>query len=193
MRSDLRRKIRTRNERPRVLIVSEGEKTEPEYFRGLTRHLRATGADVYAVTVVGHGRDPLRVVKEATRRRDSAKIEDPYDVTWCVVDVDDHQTLNDAIELARREGIKIAISNACFEVWLLWHFTDARAYSTPRQLQEVLKQHGCGGKAMPSGFDYALHSVAASRAQASDPDAASWRIGLNPSTAVHLVIAELRP
>lgn len=43
------------------------------------------------------------------------------DEVWAVVDQDQHSTLKDALALARREGVKVALSKPCFEVWLLLH------------------------------------------------------------------------
>ncbi len=114
--ASLRRKRVTRLERARILIVTEGEETEPQYFKGLARALRATGVNVNAI-VFGSGESPARLVREAAERsglspgrRRSAE----YDAVWCVVDVDTHETLEDALREAQRLGIRLAISNPCF-------------------------------------------------------------------------------
>jgi RloB-like protein len=189
--NSLRRKVGTRPERRRILIVTEGARTEPTYFRGLARHLRATGTEVCAVTVVGIGKDPRRVVEDAIRRQQRAPRDDRYDLVWCAVDLDDHDTLAAALTLARQNSVNVAVSSACFEIWLLWHFVDRAGYATCAQLRMLLRQHGCPEKTMPETFDYSRYVAAAARAEASDPAAAQGRIGRNPSTAVHLIVADL--
>jgi hypothetical protein len=63
--ANLGRKRATRLERERILIVSEGVLTEPEYFKGLSRHLKQSGVYVFGVNTVGVGRDPEAVVERA--------------------------------------------------------------------------------------------------------------------------------
>src|SRR3954454_12464759 len=110
--TDLARRRQTRRERLRLLVVAEGEETEPEYFRGLAKFLRATGVDVQGVHVYGTGRDPLRIVNEAAGRAglvpQNRETED-YDQVWCVVDVDEHTTLEPACTLAVELGISLAV------------------------------------------------------------------------------------
>ena len=50
--------------------------TEPEYFRGLARHLRATGVRLQGPTIRKAGRDPLSVVNAAVK---AVAGDDDYD------------------------------------------------------------------------------------------------------------------
>ncbi|WP_084734299.1 RloB family protein [Rhodococcus sp. RD6.2] len=52
---------------------------------------------------------------------------------WIVVDRDDHAYLEDALRTALREGIRVAFSNPCFEVWPILHLSDHRAAITSPQ------------------------------------------------------------
>lgn len=63
------------------------------------------------------GLDPESLVRFAARKR--AVVE--CDQVWCVVDVDEFD-LSRATRLAQREDVRLAISNPCFEYWLLLHF-----------------------------------------------------------------------
>jgi len=67
------------------------------------------------------------VVKYAAGMRDRA--EGTYDEVWCVVDVDEFD-LDKAAATARRLRIELAISNPCFEFWLLLHFEACSASMT---------------------------------------------------------------
>ena len=108
-----------------MLIVCEGEKTEPNYFNAF----RTTGLDV---DVVGKGGDPLNVVKVAQRYADKPPNDRLFHEVWCVFDRDETsispERFNEAIERAKRTGINVAYSNPCFELWYLLHF---QPYNTP--------------------------------------------------------------
>ena len=61
--------------------------------------------------------------QDAARREDDENLA--YDAVWCVFDVDEHPQIADARQMARANGIELAISNPCFELWLLLHFRDS--------------------------------------------------------------------
>jgi hypothetical protein len=183
------RKRGSRAERVRLLIVTEGIRTEPQYFDGLSAHLRATGTQVVTVRTVGTGRDPVKVVREADRRRAEEKRKgDPFDGVWCVVDVDDHHTLDQALTLAGSLGLNVAVSCPCFEVWLLWHFEDLLAPCTHAVLRKKPAGHGVTGKSLPLGFPYRNHADALRRAEAAD---ARGGERANPSSSVRLLVRAL--
>ena len=99
--------------RQSFLIVCEGKRTEPNYFEGF----RAPGL---IVEPIGLGCNTLSLVREAIKLRTKGK----YNQTWCVFDRDENppEQFNAALELARREGIRVAYSNQAFELWYLLHF-----------------------------------------------------------------------
>ncbi|MCW3055308.1 MAG: abortive phage infection protein [Chthonomonadales bacterium] len=106
--------LEVRRQLPRILIVCEGTKTEPNYFRSF----RVTN-DIY-----GEGIETMRVVEEAMRLNDK---EGPFTQIWCVFDRDDFpaQNFDNAIHMVQsREstGFRIAYSNESFELWYLLHF-----------------------------------------------------------------------
>lgn len=158
--SQLSRRRGTRAQRARILVVTEGEVSEPEYLRGLSAYLRATGVRLSGPKVKGTGRDPIRVVETALNLYEQDK---DYDHVWCVFDVDEHSRLTDAISSAHSAGFDCAISNPCFEVWLLWHFEDCRKAVTSDDLKRRLRRHGVVGKAIPSNFPYSDYTDAISR------------------------------
>ncbi len=101
--------------KPTLLIVCEGQNTEPSYFN----QFRLTSATIKAV---GKGYNTTGVVKQAIQM---AK-EDTYDQVWVVFDKDQHsaQNFNKAIKMAERQNFGIAYSNQAFEYWLILHFND---------------------------------------------------------------------
>lgn len=99
--------------RQRFLIVCEGEETEPNYFRKFR-------VPQLVVQVEGFGMNTIGLVHRALELRE----QDEYDQVWCVFDKDDFpaKNFNDAISLAKRNGIKVAYSNQAFELWYVLHF-----------------------------------------------------------------------
>lgn len=154
-----------RSEHAKILIATEGVNTEPQYFEKFTALIRAKAVRVVSVKPVGVGRDPLSVVSEAKRIRDLEKRGgDSYDAVWCVVDVDEHASLERACIEAGRLGIEIAISSPCFEIWLLWHFENRAAWVDASTLSKLLRKNGVTGKNMPDGFPYQKYPAAMGRA-----------------------------
>lgn len=119
--STLRRRPAYRDALPAILVVCGGRTTEPAYVKGL---LRAVDNRAVDVRVKVCPQDPVSVVRHAVGERTRAG--DYYVGTWCVLDVDEFAHLDKALRLADAEGIDIALSNPCFELWLLLHFRDQR-------------------------------------------------------------------
>ncbi|MDQ7016611.1 MAG: RloB family protein [Gammaproteobacteria bacterium] len=113
----------------RVLIVCEGQKTEPNYLNELIDTLRLNSANIEVDG--GSDSSPDRLWLYAKRRyEDSKKQGDVYDRIYCVFDQDEHhhyqQTLQ-AIGSAKPAALFSAIPSVpCFEYWLLLHWS----YST---------------------------------------------------------------
>ncbi|WP_245797637.1 RloB family protein [Mangrovactinospora gilvigrisea] len=158
----------------RILIYCEGECTERQYLLGLRADLR--GLPVKVEIGPRHG-VPTELVRAATKHQMRAAHcrEDrftPYDEVWCVMDVEApsaHPDLADALREARAAGLSVALSNPCFELWLLLHFQEVRGYRTSEAAQKLLETHaGCGYRADRKCVDYEvlrpLHPVAARRA-----------------------------
>ena len=112
------------------LIVTEGKKTEPNYFIALRNRLQIAAADVEILHP--EGTDPLTLTNEAIRLRDNRKrmakkgFAIAYDEVWVVFDLekphDERRKLAvAAMALKEATGIKFALSDPCFEYWLLLH------------------------------------------------------------------------
>ena len=83
----LRRRSPRREPYDRVLIVCEGEKTEPNYFRELCAHYRLSTANIEVTQ--GEGNDPVSVVQTAKRlQKSETRQGERYDRIYCVFDRD---------------------------------------------------------------------------------------------------------
>ena len=110
----------TLDERPRILIVCQGQETEKSYFE----QFEYVSAIIKTIPVA---QDPVSLVEAAIELRDQAKAaKTPYAQVWCVFDKDDSpaEQFNSAISRARSQKLRVAYSNQAFEFWLLLHFED---------------------------------------------------------------------
>lgn len=122
-------------EKPSILIVCEGENTEPSYFN----QFRLSSATVKSV---GEGYNTTSLVNRAIQ----LATEKQYDQVWCVFDKDDfdENDFNNAIQIAETQNFKVAYSNQSFEYWLILHFDDHQGGGMRRsdyngKINELLK------------------------------------------------------
>ncbi len=111
-----------RPSRMRLLVVCGTKKTEEQYIRGLRAHIGNPAVDL---TVVNRPKDPTAVVAYASKFLLASQRD--FDEVWCVFDVDEFD-IGPARALAAAEGFEIAVSNPCFEFWLLLHHEDHRGH-----------------------------------------------------------------
>jgi RloB-like protein len=194
----VRRPYRPKERKRRFLIYCEGEKTEPSYFDGLARFLRSP---LIHIEIGEQQADPKGLVELAIAHREQAKkaarkqADDNllFNEVWCVFDVDQHARLPDAIQKAAASSIDLAVSNPCFELWLLIHFREQWAYITGSAAQSAVRRFIRGyGKIVDYSLLVGKGDVAISRAQklALRAEEADDKIG-NPSTGVWRLVSEL--
>jgi hypothetical protein len=128
----------------KVLIVCEGEKTEPNYFNELIEHYEINSANV---AIDGScGSSPRSVFKRAEQLYKSEERKGaPFDRVYCVFDKDSHETYEETMQkIATKRPKNIyytAVSIPSFEYWLLLHFN----YTTkPYTATEKLSYRWCG-------------------------------------------------
>ena len=142
-REQLKRKQNQRASYDRILIVSEGSKTEPLYFKEIRTEYRLHTANV-EVRPSELGTAPIQVVQYAQdlfEKGDIHKAIQPraFEQVYAVFDRDDHDSYFQALRLAEslhgklRNDAKQTItfkamaSVPSFELWLLLHFEDIKA------------------------------------------------------------------
>jgi hypothetical protein len=111
--------------KPFILIVCEGQNTEPSYFR----QFRLSSADI---APIGVGYNTVSLVEKA----EALSKKKHYDQIWCVFDKDafSEANFNNAIQKAESLGFGVAYSNQAFEYWLLLHFDDHQGGKMDRKL-----------------------------------------------------------
>ncbi len=114
-----KRKTETRELRVHFLIVCEGEKTEPNYFRSFKTNVKKF---VHEIDIQGEGSNTKDLVERAIKARDNSSQK--YDRVWVVFDKDDFpdDNFNGAISKAEDNDIRAGWTNEAFELWYLLHF-----------------------------------------------------------------------
>jgi len=200
---ELARKKAKRESYAKVLIVCEGEKTEPNYFNELKDHLALNSANI--IITGDCGSSPMAVVKHVRLQYKYAKdAGDPFDKVFCVFDKDTHTSYHQAIEkleAAKPKNTFYPVTSVpCFEYWLLLHFT----YTT-KPFQQNGSKSGCEtlidelSKYLPdyqkgdkSIFDTIVGQLPRAKAHAIKAlDEAEKNDTDNPSTHIHKLIEYL--
>lgn len=142
-----KRPYHRKQRRQRFLLYCEGEVTEPNYFKDLARFLRSSLIEVEIADE--QRKDPKKLVELAKARRDSAQRDARrasddslrYDEVWCVFDGDEHARLKAAVDQATAISIDLAVSNPCFEIWVLIHFQDQFSFISCDSANAGVKKH----------------------------------------------------
>ncbi|MCB9738907.1 MAG: RloB domain-containing protein [Deltaproteobacteria bacterium] len=204
-RSSFQRPVASRRPRSKVVLACEGRKTEPANFRAVKSYLRDAALNI---RILRHDTtDPLRIVEQVVDHVDDLRTQRRWtkgDAAFAILDGDEHwqseaqrRRWDDAVRLAQRRDIQLAISNPSFELWYLLHFVEQRAPLTAKQAIHALRQH-LAAYDKAKGYFRELHidpttpltEVAIARAAALQPDPGA--VGLarwpNPSTGVAQVV-----
>ena len=134
--ANLSRRQGVREVKQSFLIVCEGEKTEPDYFKAF----RMTAATVKAV---GEAMNTMTLVNKAISIREADKAKKRfYDQCWVVFDKDDFpaKDFNQAIQYAEKNGFRVAYSNQAFEYWFLLHFNLYQGPIHRNQYKDMLEK-----------------------------------------------------
>ena len=175
-----------------MIVVTEGEKTEPQYINEFLRIHQAPN-----VRIGGTGFDPQGVVEKAIELKKSVGRGRAH--VWAVFDRDEHLRFEEALRLAQRHGICVAVSNPCFEPWAVFHYRDHAAPIDRHDCQRLLARLCAGyradrGKlfkdteAIRSNHDAAVQRGKRSlhdREKEDDPQG-------NPSTSMHVLMESIR-
>lgn len=130
--------------RRRLLVVAEGDVTEREYMNGFVSKCRNP---LVSFDFVGDAGVPMTLVGRAKQLADAAveaaqREQDDYlafDEVWCLFDRDEHPHVGEAREMARANGLKVAMSNPCFELWLVLHLRDNPGMQHRHAMQRILQ------------------------------------------------------
>lgn len=202
--NSLKRKIEKRDPYDLVLIVCEGSKTEPNYFRSLCDEYQLNTANI-EIMPCKSGNDPLSIVGFSIEKFNGNKEKD-YDRVYCVFDKDQHPNYLEALNKIKenyskkKKSIPIYAINSvpCFEYWLLLHFEETlRPYKQSQpgsksagtqlksELKRYIKDYDVGYKNI-FGETKSNLNIAITRAKKIDKQQQKNNTD-NPSTKVYLL------
>ena len=149
------RRSPTRRPKVRFTLFCEGKKTEPQYFGALRSHYSEI---LVSIEFGEQGRPPITLAEKAqqfvkstgsTRGRGGRRnLFEEHDQVWVVFDRDEHERFDEAVSLCKANGIGVARSNPCFEVWLILHMEDYDRPDDPHHVKNAFhrlhSEHGLG-------------------------------------------------
>ena len=132
-----------RKPKSKVLIAAEGKnKTEKTYFSNFEDSKKS-----YNITYArGNNTDPLKLVKMLIKEIDELNLHlQDDDVAYCIFDTDvdsnKNKIIKEAIQLAKKNHIKIITSSPCIEVWFLLHYAYTTANMNNEEVIKSLKKY----------------------------------------------------
>jgi hypothetical protein len=183
-----------------VLIVCEGGKTEPNYFRRLRDVYRLNSANIEITRA--DGTDPVSVVKFTEARL----IQGEFDRAYCVFDRDGHANYSEALQIVansqngKNGRLRAITSVPCFEIWVLLHFRYSSAAfnsagsqsACDRVVAEVRKHFADYSKGHTGVYDRLETLMEKAHAHAKRLTEENATTGsTNPATRVHELVEYL--
>lgn len=204
--AQLARKAGQRASYDRILIVTEGSKTEPHYLGEIRSKYRLQTANVQVQHSL-FGTSPLKIVEYAEHlfvNGDEDKNIQPraFEQVYVVFDRDDHETYHNALNKAAalngklRNDLKQAVkfeaiaSVPCFELWLLLHFEEVLAPLHRTKVYQRLRQHLPNYDKGQAGHYAQTYQnlVAASQRAEHLAKLTTAHDGINPYTDMHTLV-----
>ncbi len=137
-RQEFFRETKTREVERIVAIAFEGNKTEPQYFEAYKQKRRYDSGLLY-VHLLKRDKDDTKSAPQHVLNKLKQEIVEEYnlgkgDELWMVIDTDSWDIGKLLAEVNKvnnslKYKINIAVSNPCFELWLLLHIKDIEEYS----------------------------------------------------------------
>ena len=151
-----RRTARLQPQRRIIQLLTEGRRTEVEYFAEWAKEFRDRLTIEFDPV---HG-SPMTLVNRAVEKVDQrrrvmrrGKGEAEFDEIWCVFDQDEHPFVNEALALAAQHEIGVAFSNPCYELWFVLHAQEFRRHTDRHRMQGLSAQLGLtAGKGLVDGI-----------------------------------------
>ena len=120
------------------VIATEGDKTEPAYFNGLKAYSEELGMKDKVIVEVLEKEDPTDNKSAPQHVKDllDEYVRDygiEHEELWMVVDREQQESrkpvLKEIITACKNARYNVALTNPCFEFWLLLHLPDISQYS----------------------------------------------------------------
>jgi hypothetical protein len=185
----------------RVLIVTEGSKTEPLYLDDIRKQLRVPSAHIAVLPNIGT--EPIQIVDYAVEKFNETR---EFECVYAVFDRDDHRTYAQALTKAQKLDNTLRNTERqlvrffgvptvpCFELWLLLHYQNVFAFNHRPEILTQLGGHIAGYAKGATG----IYAGTETLIDAAEKRAVQLRGrfqaagGVDPYTDVDLLVARLR-
>lgn len=199
-----KRRLELRDSYDKVLIVTEGEKTEPLYLSAVRDHFGLNQANI--VIDPKSDSSPTSVVKHAKTLINENKT-DPYSYVYCVIDRDRHADFDKALDQVsgfrnKDTELHVIVSTPCFEYWILLHFIyTTKSFGSSgdspcqelidNELKQYISNYEKGNTSILIELVKNQLDTALANAKHSS-DEATRRETDNPKTEIHILIEYLK-
>lgn len=132
-----------------ILIISEGTKTEPLYFKGLAEKIndkyRKYTQNKRIVCIEGTGYNTIGLYDYLDKHKNPEELSE-FSQIWLVYDKDDFpadkfDNTESKARLTKKSKWRVAWSNESFELWLLWYFQDYTSVTNRKEYVRLLEKH----------------------------------------------------
>lgn len=213
-RRETRKKRQYEYKTPRAnsfLIVTEGKRTEPLYFKGMQKLIKekiggvVDVVEIPVIDIYGEGCSTGTLIELTEKMVKDAKII--YQNIWVVFDKDDFDDFDQAIRAGRNKGYKIAWSNQSFEYWLYLHFyysvSALHRDDWKNKLDDIFKQYQLGDGKYRKNYEDIYNMVNiydgvatainnAKRRMAAFDEEKTKPSNFDPGTTVYKLVEELK-
>jgi hypothetical protein len=128
------------------VIASEGSVTEPQYFYAIAKYYRNPRIRVLPILPNENRTSPKHILENIKNYSKQNHLR-ADDERWLIIDRDNwtEKELSYVTTESRQLGVQIAVSNPCFEFWLLLHLVDISHYSVEK-LNNFCTHHSRKGR-----------------------------------------------
>jgi hypothetical protein len=151
-----------------MIVFCEGINSEPDYVKALKRLPHVAENTALELRIHPERGVPLTLVRMAAQQKRDPEIDE----CWCIFDVEwplNHPNLVEAVSLARSKDVNLAISNPCFEVWLILHFRGHHGFIATDPAEKLSRElDGRPGKSIDADRYMPSRSEASQRAARLD-------------------------
>ena len=133
--------FRESNSKPKeriIVLAYEGNITEAQYFEKLKDNVRFNDELIHLMSLKRSKGDtnsaPRHVFKKLKKEAKDEFNFKLHDELWMIIDRDKWTNISEISTLCQNEGnFYLALSNPCFEFWILLHIKDVSEYNTDEQ------------------------------------------------------------
>jgi len=151
---DLSRSAPKKNPKPKLIFVCEGANTEPRYLKALGALSSWAIFDIKPIPAAGVPATIAQKAVDLEKSRDKEDSFSKHDEVWAVFDRDEHPKFKESVNLCDASGVRLGISNPCFELWLILHLEDFDKPDGRHDLQSHCKKLFGGKECKDKSFRF---------------------------------------